>query len=170
MFRVVNSRRHSEPIQSRMRSRPARNITVLQFGGCNRTVLSFAENQEPSRRRSPIPRGSCNQERRWNELRPRCSPPLALIIAHDTQLAFLAFALIFRDLQSAKVLPLDRCLRRRWHCLHNIEILITEQNPGIVFILQTIPARDVQRDLKFLQRSIKPISLGTQGHVQLLPQ
>jgi hypothetical protein len=29
----------------------------------------------------------------------------------------------------------------------HIEILITEQDPGIVFILQTVPARDVQRDL-----------------------
>ena len=54
--------------------------------------------------------------------------------------------------------------------LHHIEILVTEQNPGIVLIFQTVAARDVQRDLKFLQRPIKSIPLGTQGHVQLLPQ
>ena len=54
--------------------------------------------------------------------------------------------------------------------MHHIEILITEQDPSVIFIIQTIAARDVQRDLKFLQRPIESIPLGTQGHVQLLPQ
>jgi len=40
-----------------------------------------------------------------------------------------------------------------------IEILITEENPGIVFILQTIAACDIQRDLKFLECPIKSIPL-----------
>ena len=44
--------------------------------------------------------------------------------------------------------------------MHHIEILITEQDPSVIFILQTIAAHDVQRDLKFLQRPIKSIPLG----------
>ena len=63
IFRVVDSRRCSEPMKSRVRSRSTRNITVLQIGSCSRTVLSFGQNQEPSRRR-PLHRDrSCNQER-----------------------------------------------------------------------------------------------------------
>ena len=54
--------------------------------------------------------------------------------------------------------------------MHHIEILITEQDPSVIFILQTIAACDVQRDLKFLQRPIKSIPLGTPCHVQLLSQ
>jgi hypothetical protein len=46
-----------------------------------------------------------------------------------------------------------------------LPVLVTEQNPGIVFICQTVATRDVQRDLKFRQRAIKSISLGTQGPV-----
>jgi hypothetical protein len=59
--------------------------------------------------------------------------------------------------------------KREFPCVRHVEIMIAEQNPGIVFILKTVAARDVQRDLKLLERSIKSIPLGTQVHVQLLP-
>ncbi len=54
--------------------------------------------------------------------------------------------------------------------MDQIEILIIEHDPSVIFILQTLAARDVQRDLKFLQRPIKSIPLGTPSHVQLHPQ
>jgi hypothetical protein len=54
--------------------------------------------------------------------------------------------------------------------MHHIEILITEQNPGIIVILQAVAPRDVQGDLKFLPRPIKPDQLGTLGRIQLLAQ
>jgi hypothetical protein len=44
-------------------------------------------------------------------------------------------------------------------------VLFTEQNPGVFFILQTIAAHDVQRDLKLLKCPIKSIPLGTPCHV-----
>lgn len=53
--------------------------------------------------------------------------------------------------------------------MDQIEVLITEQDPSI-FVLQAIAGHDVQRDLKFLQRPIKSIPLGTLSHVQLHPQ
>jgi len=55
--------------------------------------------------------------------------------------------------------------------MHRVEILITEKNPGIVFIiLQTIAARDVQRGPKFLQRSVKSIPFGAPGQFNSSPQ
>ena len=54
--------------------------------------------------------------------------------------------------------------------MDQIEILIIEHDPSVIFILQAIAGRDVQRDLKFLQRPIKSIPLGTLFHVQLHPQ
>ena len=68
------------------------------------------------------------------------------------------------------LLPAEVTSKGQVLCLHHIEILITEKNPGIVFIFQTVAARDVQRDLKVEQRPVKSIPLGTQAHVELFPQ
>jgi hypothetical protein len=73
IFRVVDSRRCSEPIKSRLRSSSTRNISVLQIGGCSGSVLPFGQNQEPS-------------------LFTRC----ARLNGNDTLVAFPAVALIFR--------------------------------------------------------------------------
>jgi hypothetical protein len=54
--------------------------------------------------------------------------------------------------------------------MDQIEILIIEHDPSVIFILHTIAAGDVQRDLKFLQCPIKSIPLWRPSHVQLLSQ
>ena len=52
----------------------------------------------------------------------------------------------------------------------HIQILLAEDDPGIILILQAVPTRDVQSHLKFLQRSIEPVPLRSSCHVQLFPQ
>ena len=77
----------------------------------------------------------------------------------------------FAFLQKGRfLLPAEATSKGQVPCLHHIEILITEKNPGVVFILQAVAACDVQRDLKVEQRPVKSIPFGTLAHVELFPQ
>jgi|SRR5271165_3045477 len=96
IFRVVDSRRCSEPMKSRVRSRSTRNITVLHIGSCSRTVLPFGQNQEPSRRRASTPRQVLQSRTGTKTKRATVFPGCARLNVDDMLVALPAVALIFR--------------------------------------------------------------------------